>query len=116
MDSIRPTIKLLLKGEALKFIGNCQRENLIVDLGLIRGKVFGVLCLPCLRGGAVAVLPPWMDFFIVLEVDKVGTEDGFLLVLEQILGNDGTMCMASGERFNVRRNAWEPITSMLNRR
>lgn len=26
------------------------------------------------------------------------------------------MCMSSGERFNVRRNAWEPITSMHNRR
>lgn len=26
------------------------------------------------------------------------------------------MCMSSGERFNVRRNAWEPITSMNNRR
>nr|CAH7766920.1 unnamed protein product [Callosobruchus chinensis] len=26
------------------------------------------------------------------------------------------MCMASGERFNIRRNAWEPITSMHHRR
>lgn len=33
-----------------------------------------------------------------------------------VVGNDGTMCMSNGERFNVRRNAWEPITSMHNRR
>lgn len=26
------------------------------------------------------------------------------------------MCMSSGERFNIRRNAWEPIPSMHNRR
>lgn len=26
------------------------------------------------------------------------------------------MCMSSGERFSVRRNAWEPITAMHNRR
>ncbi|KAG5861763.1 hypothetical protein JTB14_005649 [Gonioctena quinquepunctata] len=31
-------------------------------------------------------------------------------------GNDGTMCMSSGERFDIRRNSWEPITSMNNRR
>lgn len=31
-------------------------------------------------------------------------------------GNDGTICMSSGERFSVKRNAWEPITSMHNRR
>ncbi|XP_071447605.1 kelch-like protein 17 [Hetaerina americana] len=31
-------------------------------------------------------------------------------------GNDGTMCMSSGERLNVRRNAWEPIAPMISRR
>lgn len=31
-------------------------------------------------------------------------------------GNDGTMCMSSGERLNLRKNAWEPITAMHSRR
>lgn len=31
-------------------------------------------------------------------------------------GNDGTMCMSSGERLNLRRNAWEPISAMHSRR
>lgn len=26
------------------------------------------------------------------------------------------MCMSSGERFNVRRNTWEPIAAMQIRR
>lgn len=31
-------------------------------------------------------------------------------------GNDGTMCMSNGERFNIKRNAWEPIVGMNMRR
>jgi kelch-like protein 17 (actinfilin) len=31
-------------------------------------------------------------------------------------GSDGTMCMSSGERFNLRSNCWEPINSMNSRR
>lgn len=31
-------------------------------------------------------------------------------------GNDGTMCLATGERFNSRRNTWEPIANMHSRR
>jgi kelch-like protein 17 (actinfilin) len=31
-------------------------------------------------------------------------------------GNDGTMCLASGERYNPRRNAWEPLAGMHSRR
>jgi kelch-like protein 17 (actinfilin) len=31
-------------------------------------------------------------------------------------GNDGTMCLATAERFNTRRNVWEPIASMHSRR
>ncbi|KAK8384347.1 hypothetical protein O3P69_009261 [Scylla paramamosain] len=30
-------------------------------------------------------------------------------------GNDGTMCMSSVERYNPRRNTWEPITAMNSR-
>ena len=31
-------------------------------------------------------------------------------------GNDGTMCLQTGEKFNPRRNVWEPIASMHSRR
>lgn len=43
----------------------------------------------------------------------VATLDGELFCVG---GNDGTMCMASGERFNARRNSWEPIAAMETRR
>ncbi|GBP97380.1 Kelch-like protein 17 [Eumeta japonica] len=38
------------------------------------------------------------------------------MVLYCIGGNDGTMCMSSGERFNIRRNGWEPAAAMHSRR
>lgn len=40
----------------------------------------------------------------------------FTISLIYFLGNNGTICGADGERFNVRRNAWEPIASMHSRR
>lgn len=43
----------------------------------------------------------------------VASYDGSLYCIG---GNDGTMCMSSGERLNIRRNAWEPITAMHSRR
>lgn len=43
----------------------------------------------------------------------VATLDGELYCVG---GNDGSMCMASGERFNARRNSWEPIAAMETRR
>ena len=39
--------------------------------------------------------------------------DGYLYCVG---GNDGTMCLATGERYNPRRNVWEPIASMHSRR
>ena len=39
--------------------------------------------------------------------------DGFLYCIG---GNDGTMCLQTGEKFNPRRNVWEPIASMHSRR
>ncbi len=39
--------------------------------------------------------------------------DGYLYCVG---GNDGTMCLSSGEKFNPRRNVWEPIASMHSRR
>lgn len=43
----------------------------------------------------------------------VAAMDGLLYCVG---GNDGTMCMSSGERFNIRRNTWEPIAPMHSRR
>ena len=31
-------------------------------------------------------------------------------------GNDGTMCLQTGEKFCPRRNVWEPIANMHSRR
>ena len=31
-------------------------------------------------------------------------------------GNDGTMCLQTGERFCPRRNTWEPVANMHSRR
>jgi kelch-like protein 17 (actinfilin) len=43
----------------------------------------------------------------------VAALDGFLFCIG---GNDGTMCLQTGEKFNPRRNVWEPIATMHSRR
>ena len=54
-------------------------------------------------------------FIIIIYRSSAGVAalDGFLFCIG---GNDGTMCLQTGEKFNPRRNVWEPIATMHSRR
>lgn len=55
-------------------------------------------------------------FFLFLSRRRSSCGVAALDYLYCIGGSDGTMCMSSGERFNLRSNCWEPINSMNSRR
>lgn len=82
------------------------------------------------RIGHWMAMPPMTSRYVAHKLSTYGQLDKFsqslprrsscgvaaLEYLYCIGGSDGTMCMSSGERFNLRTNSWEPISSMNSRR